>query len=529
MKTNFALRISLVITLLISAGQAAAASRPNIVWIFSDDHTNQAIGAYGSHLAVVDPTPNIDRIAENGIRFDHCYVGNSICAPARATLLTGKHSHIHGKFDNHNAFNHDQQQFQMLLQDHGYQTAMIGKIHLRGKMRGFDYWEVLPGQGSYYQPEFITEEGSRFYEGYVADIITEKSIDWLKNKRDTEKPFMLMVHHKGTHRSWKAAPRHVSLFDEITLPEPETLFDDYSNRGVAAAGQDMTIKETMRPTTDLKIRTAADKAKGDEDYAGVQYPEGEVGAYFRMNAEQRAIWDAAYDPRNKAFFEAKLEAGSPEWIRWAYQRYVKDYLRTAKSIDESVGAILDYLKESGLDQNTIIMYSSDQGFYLGEHGWFDKRFMYEESFRTPLLVSWPGVTQPGSVNRDLVQNIDFAETFLDLAGAPIPQDMQGESLVPLFKGETPDDWRESVYYHYYEYPGIHKVRRHEGVTDGRWKLIRFYGPDVPDGEEWELFDRENDPHEVKSLYGNPEYKSQVQRLKTELAKLKEQYEVPADS
>lgn len=506
---------------------AVEVSKPNIVWIFSDDHTRQAIGAYGGILAEVDPTPNIDRLAAEGMRFDRAYVGNSICAPSRATLLTGKHSHLHGKIDNMGGFNHDQQQFQKILQKNGYQTAMIGKIHLSGKMQGFDYWEVLPGQGAYYQPEFITEEGRKFYEGYVADIITEKSIDWLKNKRDTAKPFMLMVHHKATHRSWKAAPRHVGLYDDVILPEPANLFDDYANRGTAAREQDMSIHYTMRPESDLKIRTAEDKARGFKKWAGKKYPWGEAGAYYRMNDEQRAIWDAAYDPRNKAFFDANLEHGSEAWLRWRYQRYVKDYLRTAKSIDESVGALLDYLGESGLDQNTIVMYSSDQGFYLGEHGWFDKRFMYEESFSTPLVVSWPGVTKPGSINTDLVQNIDFAETFLDLAGAPIPEDMQGESLVPLFKGETPADWRHALYYHYYEYPGVHSVRRHEGIAEKRWKLIRYYGKDVPDGEEWELFDLKNDPSEMRNVYDNPGNADQVARLKQGLEALKVKYAVPA--
>jgi arylsulfatase A-like enzyme len=513
--------LSLLASLSLQAG-----TRPNIIWIFSDDHTNQAIGAYGGPLAVVDPTPNIDRLAAEGMRFDHCYVGNSICAPSRATLLTGKHSHLHGKKDNVGVFDHDQQQFQKILQKHGYQTAMIGKIHLDGKMQGFDYWEVLPGQGSYYQPVFISEEGEKQYEGYVADIITEKSIDWLENKREADKPFMLMVHHKATHRTWMAAPRHVGLYDDVTLPEPPTLFDDYANRGVAAAGQDMSIRITMRPDADLKIGTAADRIAGQAAFEETDDPEAEIFAYYRMNAAQKAVWDAAYDLRNEAFFAADIEQGSDAWVHWAYQRYVKDYLRTAKSVDESVGAILDYIDASGLAENTIVMYSSDQGFYLGEHGWFDKRFMYEESFRTPLLARWPGQIAPDSVNKDLVQNIDFAETFLDLAGVAIPEDMQGESLKPLLLGATPSDWRDALYYHYYEYPGTHNVRRHEGVTDGRWKLIRFYGPDVPHGEEWELFDLRMDPNELKSIYNHPESSATVQRLKDRLKALKLQYEVP---
>ncbi len=517
--------LSLVLTGLAATAAAPAAQRPNIVWIFSDDHTQQAIGAYGSHLAKLNPTPNIDRIAKEGMRFDRCYVGNSICAPARATLLTGKHSHLHGKMDNRGGFNQDQQTFPKLLQKAGYHTVMIGKIHLPGKMQGFDYWEVLPGQGSYYQPTFITEEGRTQYTGYVADIITDRALDWLKTKRKDDKPFMLMVHHKATHRTWKAAPRHVGLFDDITIPEPPTLFDDFATRGVAAHQQDMSIAKTMRLAADLKVRKEEEKAEMRAKYAKQKgLPSGEIGAYYRMTEEHRQIWDTAYDPRNKAFFEANLKGD--DLIRWKYQRYLKDYLRTAKSIDESVGAILDYLKDAGLEENTIVMYSSDQGFYLGEHGWFDKRFMYEESFRTPLLAKWPGTIKPGTANKDLVQNIDFAETFLDIAGAKIPEDMQGESLVPLLKGETPEDWRDSLYYHYYEYPAVHSVRKHEGVAMERYKLIRFYGQGVPNAEEFELYDLVDDPQELNNVYGEPKHAELITELKAKLKALRKKYAVP---
>ncbi len=503
----------------------AESTRPNIIWIFADDHTQQAIGAYGDRLATLDPTPNIDRLAKEGMRFDRCYVGNSICAPSRATLLTGKHSHLHGKINNNGGFNQDQQTFPKLLQKAGYQTAMIGKIHLDGKMQGFDYWEVLPGQGAYYQPEFITEKGTVQYTGYVADIITDKALDWMKTKRNQEKPFMLMVHHKGTHRTWQPALRHIDLYEGIQIPEPLNLFDHYATRGVAAHGQAMSIAQNMRMSSDLKVINEAEKKRMMAQFAKKKgLPEGEAGAYYRMNDEQRRAWDAVYDPRNRAFFDAKLEGD--DLLRWKYQRYVKDYLRTARSIDESVAAILDYLKESGLEKNTIVMYSSDQGFYLGEHGWFDKRFMYEESYRTPLLARWPGVIKPGSTNKDLVQNIDFAETFLDLAGAPIPDDMQGKSLVPLLKGQTPADWRKSLYYHFYEYPGIHSVRRHEGVSTDRYKLIRFYGKDVPNGEEWEFYDRDKDPSDMNNGYADPAYQDEVAKLKQELQRLRRQYEVP---
>ncbi len=505
----------------------AADKRPNIVWVFSDDHTYQAIGAYGGPLAALNPTPNIDRIAKQGMRFDRCYVGNSICAPARATLLTGKHSHKNGKIDNRGPFNQDQQTFPKLLQKAGYQTVMIGKIHLPGNMQGFDYWEVLPGQGSYYQPQFITEGGRTQYTGYVTDVVTDRSLEWLKESRKDDKPFMLMVHHKATHRTWCPAPRHVGLYDDVTVPEPDTLFDDYKNRGTPANLQDMSISKTMNLENDLKVKPRKGRDAKIANYAKQKVlPRGEPGAYYRMTPKQRANWDAAYDKRNDEFLAAKLTG--KDLVRWKYQRYIKDYLRSAKAVDEGIGRILDYLDESGLAENTIVMYCSDQGFYLGEHGWFDKRFMYEESYRTPLVVKWPGVTKPGSVNTDLVQNIDFAETFLDLADAKIPGDMQGTSVVPLLKGKAPADWRSSLYYHYYEYPGVHSVRRHEGVSQSQHKLIRFYGRDVPDGEEWELYDLKTDPKEMNNQYGNPKYAAKVAELKKELLKLRKQYEVPDD-
>jgi arylsulfatase A-like enzyme len=477
-----------------AVGAAEASSRPNIIWIFSDDHAYQAIGAYGGRLQPLNPTPNIDRLASEGMRFDRCYVANSICAPSRATLLTGKFSHMNGKYDNRDEFDHNQEQFQKILQKNGYQTVMVGKIHLNGKMQGFDYWDVLPGQGEYNDPVFVSEEGKTKSTGYVTDIITDKSLDWLANKRDPQKPFMLMIHQKAPHRTWIPAEREMSRYEDIEIPEPTNLFDDYSTRTTAAHEQDMSIEKTMSLVNDLKV--------------GGKYavPGGQFAA--------RNEWYAANKPEGK------------DLVKWKYQLYMKDYLRCVWSVDESVGRVLQALKDMGLDENTIVMYSSDQGFYLGEHGWFDKRFMYEQSFRTPLLARWPGKIKPGSVNTDLAQNVDFAETFLDLAGAPIPADMQGKSLVPLLKGKTPSDWRTSLYYHYYEYPGTHSVRRHEGVENSRYKLIRFYGKNVPNGEEWELYDLKNDPQEMNNLYNNPESAALVQDLKKELGHLKELYKVP---
>jgi arylsulfatase A-like enzyme len=479
----------LLFSALAVSSAVAQDQRPNIVWIFSDDHAVQAFDSYKSRFNGENLTPNLDRLAAEGMVFDRAYVGNSICCPSRGTLLTGKHSHKHGQIGNGKGqFDHDQPQFQKVLQNHGYQTSLIGKIHIDGTVQGFDHWEVLPGQGRYINPVLISEEGETVREGHSTDVITDRALRWLEQDRDSERPFMLMVHYKAPHRHWVPADRFRRAFSNRFFPEPDTLFDNYEGRGTAAREQDMSIEKTMT-RGDLKLG---------------QWPERD--AWFK-------------------------QAGPPEGddlVRWKYQAYMRDYLACIAGIDENVGRLLDYLKAHGLDRNTVVMYSSDQGFYLGEHGWFDKRFMYEESFRTPLLARWPGKIPAGSRNADLVQNIDNAPTFLDLAGVPIPADMQGRSLVPLLKGETPADWRESLYYHYYEYPGIHSVRRHEGVATDRYKLIRFYGLDVPGGEEWELYDLQNDPQEMKSAYGNPEMAAVTARLKAELGKLREQYEVPPD-
>ena len=336
--------------------------------------------------------------------------------------------------------------------------------------------------------------------------MTDKAIDWLNAKRDKNKPFMLMMQHKAPHRDWSPAIKYLNAFDDVTIPEPDTLFDSYENRGRAAKDQDMTIHVTMQMASDLKVKQF-DKA-------------GRLARKLkRMTPEQLKAWDAAYEPKNAKLFVDKPQG--KDLIRWKYQRYLKDYLRCIKSVDESVGRVLKYLKENDLEKNTIVIYSSDQGFYLGEHGWFDKRFMYDESYRTPLLVKWPGTVKPGSVNSQLVSNLDFAQTFLEIAGVEQPKDMQGASLVPILKGENPSDWRKTHYYHYYEYPGWHMVHRHEGVYDGRYKLMYFY-----DIDEWELYDLNSDPKEMRNQYKNPEFASEVKRLKGELQKLRTKHKVP---
>jgi arylsulfatase A-like enzyme len=470
------------------------AARPNIIFIFCDDHAAQAMSCYGSRI---NTTPNLDRIAAGGMLFRNCFCTNSICGPSRAVVLTGKHSHINGFLGNDRyKFNGAQPTFPKMLQKAGYQTAMIGKWHLVSDPTGFDTWKILIGQGTYYNPMLIENGHKVRHEGYVSDIITDLALDFVKS-RDPAKPFLLMYHHKAPHREWEPSLRHLNLFEDVDIPEPPTLFDDYSGRGTAAHVQQM---EVVRDLTKLDLKL-------------VNPPD--------LNPRQLEKWKAAYRPRNEAFQAAHLSGR--ELTHWKYERYIKDYLRCVAGIDENVGRLLDYLDQSGLGKNTVVIYSSDQGFYLGEHGWFDKRFMYEESLRMPLLVRWPGVTQPGSVSDALVSNLDFAETFLQMAGLSVPADMQGQSLVPVLKGEgaTPADWRKSLYYHYYEYPAVHMVNKHEGVRTSRYKLISFY-----ELGEWELYDLKKDPHEMHSVYGDPAYAGTVQELKAELDRLRELYHVP---
>lgn len=475
---------------------AAEAKRPNIVFIFSDDHGYQAVSAYNDprHLNV---TPNIDRIAREGMRFDRCLVPNSICGPSRATVLTGKYSHANGFYNNTNSrFDGSQVTAPKLLQAAGYQTAMIGKWHLETNPTGFDYWEILPGQGVYYNPPMIRNGERVKHEGYVSEIITGLALDWLKG-RDKSKPFLLMCHHKAPHREWEPNIKDLNFDNDRKYEIPPTLFDDYSGRGKAEHEQDMMIKSTMN-AKDLKLTPPP-----------------------QMTPEQRKAWDAYYNPRNEAYTNANLEGEA--LIRWKYNRYMHDYLACIKSVDDSVGQVLKYLDDEGLADNTIVIYSSDQGFYLGEHGWFDKRWIFEESLRTPLLVRWPGKAKPGSVNKDMVSNLDFAETFLEAAGVQVPAEMQGHSLVPLLKGETPADWRKSFYYHYYEFPGPHSVARHYGVVTDRYKLVHFYEPQF---NYWELFDLQKDPRELRSVFDLPEYAGTRKELETELARLRKELKVP---
>ena len=450
--------LALLILATILTGQATADDRPNIVFIFSDDHAPHAIGAYDGWLKSVNPTPNIDKLASQGMLFKNSFCTNSICGPSRAVIMTGKHSHKNGFMNNGNSFDWNQQTFPKLLQKTGYTTALYGKSHLKGKPQGFDDWKVLPGQGLYYNPDMITPEGRKKIEGHCTDVVTDLAVQWLKEGRDSDKPFMLMVQHKAPHRNWMPAPRHLHLYDDIDIPEPKTLFDRWWDNAKPARYQELEIDRHMHLNFDLFVDLTKEF---DSKAIEGQFDRSAWRNMQRMTPEQLKIWHDAYAPKDKDFHERKLTCD--DLVRWKFQRYAKNYLRCVKGVDESVGTIMDTLKELNVDDNTIVIYSSDQGFYIGDHGWFDKRWMYEESLKMPLIVKWPGVTAAGSKSEQMVQNLDYGETFLDIAGAAIPEDMQGRSLVPLLKGEKPTDWRKSIYYHYYEYPSVHMVPRHYGV------------------------------------------------------------------
>lgn len=489
--------------------------RPNIVFIMSDDHAYQAISAYSDKLI---NTPNIDRIAKEGMLFTNASVTNSICAPSRATILTGKHTHIHGKIDNIFPFDTTNITFPQILNNNGYQTAMFGKLHFGNNPKGIDEFKILPGQGDYYNPEFITDQGDTTIMGYVTDIITDLTLDWLDNRRDEEKPFMLFYLHKAPHREWIPAQRHYQEFTTRTFPEPETLFDDYEGRGTAAKEAEMNLLKHMTVSADNKIYPEVAKELEIKEMSEWGFNVFK-SKYSRFTEEQRQQWDSVYGPINKEFKEKYPDMSDEDFMRWKYQRYMQDYLGCIAAVDEGVGRVLDYLEKNGLSENTIVVYTSDQGFYLGEHGWFDKRFIYDESFKTPLMIKWPNKIKPGSVTTEMVQNLDFAQTFLDAAGIKAPVDMQGESLMPLLTGETEKWNRDAVYYHYYEYPGFHMVKRHYGIVTEEYKLAHFYY----NIDEWELYDRKKDPLELNNVYHDPQYSEIVAELTQKLKELREKY------
>ena len=531
------------------AQQQKAQQHPNIVYIMCDDHAYQCISAYGSALSKLAPTPNIDRLAERGMRFDRAFVENSLSTPSRACLMTGQYSHQNGQRQLGEGIDTSRTFFTELLQEAGYQTAVVGKWHMGCDPKGFDYYHVYNDQGQYWNPQYRgTDTNNEFVveEGYSTDLTTDHALSFIEH-RDPSKPFCLLLHHKAPHRNWQANLKYLGMYDDVEFPMPENFYDDYATRGSAARTQKMSVTRDMRWEQDFKVPEMLDLNNPDskDSYNAL------MGEINRMTPEQRSAWGRYYFPRNRRLLEAQLKGKDLD--NWKYQVYIRDYMSVIASVDESVGRVLDYLDKNGLTDNTMIVYTSDQGFYMGEHGWFDKRFMYEESLRTPLIVSYPGHTKPGSVCNRLVQNIDYAPTFLALAGVQQPKDMPGRSLVPvLTNGDNVKNWRQSIYYHYYDYPTYHMVRKHDGVRTERYKLIHFYGKggldavsenkyqNVPGTREYgtmkglesigyfepkdeavdycELYDLQADPHEQNNIFGKPGTEKITKQLLRELDK-----------
>ena len=541
------LLISLPATPLLAQGATTADGsgskvqpdqRPNIVYIMTDDHTAQMMSCYDRRFI---ETPNLDRIAADGVRFTHSYVANSLSGPSRACMLTGKHSHKNGFTNNeHGIFDGSQQTMPKLLRAAGYETALIGKWHLVSTPTGFDHWEILPAQGDYYNPQFIHMDGTRAVDsGYVTRIITDKALEWMDKRIHTSTPFALFIHHKACHRAWLPALEDLRLYEDRTFPLPPEFHDDYAGRE-AAGRTEMEIGKDMDIVYDTKMFVSPTETPRTRLSASYQ---GMIG---RLSKVERQRYDDFYVPLSRQFYEhwgkdynflpqqsQSSIAGSrdAELLEWKYQRYMRDYAKVVHELDVQVGRVLDYLEEKGLLDNTLVVYTSDQGFYMGEHGWFDKRFMYEESLSTPLVMHLPKGLERRGIIDEMVQNIDYAPTFLELAGVPVPADIQGVSLVPLLKGKAASKqdkqkikhWRDAIYYHYYEYPAEHDVRRHYGIRTDRYKLIHFYGHDV---NSWELFDLKNDPHEMHNLYGQPGMERLQRDMHHRLELLQIQYDDP---
>ncbi len=495
-----------VLSLFFGSCTNKKTNRPNIIFIMSDDHAFQAISAYQSNLI---KTPNIDRIAEQGIVFNKAFVTNSLCAPSRAVILSGRFSHLNGVKGNTEAFNGNQQTFPKLLQKNGYQTAIVGKWHLKSNPTGFDYWNILPGQGDYYNPDFIKQGLDTIYKGYVTNIITELSINWLKNRKK-DKPFCLMIQHKAPHRNWMPALKNLSLFDEKEFPLPANFYDDYKGRK-ALQRQLLTVKDHMDIRMDFKIPCT------NCDTVPVNWwaPETYLIRMSRLTAKEKNTWDNSYKKEETEFYKVKNDTA--KYDRWKYRRFLEDYLRCIVSVDESVGQVLDFLKQNKLDENTIVIYTSDQGFFLGEHGLFDKRFMYEEAMRTPLLMRFPKEISPNLKSEQLVQNLDIAPTLLDVAGIEIPKEMQGKSMRPIWQNPE-SKWRDEIYYHYYE-KGF-GATPHYGIRTKRFKLIHFYD----EIDSWELYDLKKDPSEMNNLIDVQNFQEQVSKLKKKLKELRVKYD-----
>ena len=510
MKKNKALPFVAAIAPLAAIAQQ---QRPNIVYIMTDDHTAQMMSCYDTtHVR----TPNLDRIARDGVRFVNSYVANSLSGPSRACMITGKHSHNNGFTNNeHGIFDGSQPTMPKYLRQAGYQTCLIGKWHLHSLPTGFDYWNIVPGQGEYYNPDFITQQNDTVREkGYITNLVTDKSIDWMENKRDKTKPFAIFIHHKAVHRDWLPEMKYLHEYEDQTFKLPETFYDDYAGRQAAGVTEmEIANDKHMDMVYDVKVYRPGDRTRLTWLY---QYMIG------RLNTADRATYDYFYDSISADYTRRGLQGRDK--IEYKYQRYMRDYAKVLKSVDDNVGRVLDYLEKAGLADNTLVVYTSDQGFYMGEHGWFDKRFMYEESLNTPLVMRMPkgyGLDAKGDIT-EMVQNIDYAPTFLELAGVPTPKDMDGVSIVPLLRGEHPKNWRKSIYYHFYEYPAEHAVKRHYGVRTERYKLIHFYN----DIDAWELYDLQTDPNELHNLYGQPGTEKITKELRRELERLQKQYHDP---
>lgn len=510
LKALYALPLAAAVLPSCSQGGESEQQRPNIIFIMTDDHTTQAMSCYGGNLL---QTPNMDRIANEGIRMDNCYATNALSGPSRACILTGKFGHVNGFTDNACRFDSTQVTFPKLLQAEGYRTGIVGKWHLISEPQGFDFWSILTGQeeqGDYYNPDF-NENGVAIQEkGYATDIITDKALSFIDEATSEGKPYCLMFHHKAPHRNWMPSPENLGIFNDRVFPEPENLFDDYSSRTQAASSQDMSIASTLKEDWDLKVLTREEILAGGNRLLGV---------YSRMPEEVQHKWDSVYAPRIAEYRSGKLKG--KELVSWKYQQYMRDYLATVLSVDQSIGRLLEHLEKNGTLDNTIIVYTSDQGFFLGEHGWFDKRFMYEECQRMPLIIRYPKAIRPGSTSNAICMNVDFAPTFLDFAGVDIPEDMQGRSLKMVLEneGKTPEDWREAAYYHYYEYPAEHSVKRHYGIRTADFKLIHFYN----DIDSWEMYDEKADPREMNNIYDDPAYSAQRERLTTLLRQIQQEY------
>ena len=546
-KSDISLAALCVCAAVAQAQQKQGAQRPNIVFIMCDDHAYQCISAYGSALSKLAPTPNIDRLAQRGMRFDRAFVENSLSTPSRACLMTGMYSHQNGQRQLGEGIDDSKTFFTELLQQAGYQTGIVGKWHMGCEPKGFDYYHIYNDQGQYWNPQYRGTKTDNKYvveQGYSTDLSTDHAIEFMEH-RDPSRPFCLMLHHKAPHRNWQANLKYLGMYDNVEFPLPETFYDDYATRGSAVRTQKMSVTKDMRWEQDFKVPEMLDPNNSDsqDSYNAL------MGEINRMTPEQRSAWGRYYMPRNRRLLEAHLTG--KELDNWKYQAYIRDYMSVIHSVDESVGRVIDYLDSHGLADNTIIVYTSDQGFYMGEHGWFDKRFMYEESLRTPLIIAYPNHIKPGTHTTRLVQNIDYAPTFLDLAGVKKPANMPGRSLMPVFEnGDAVKNWRNSIYYHYYDYPTYHMVRKHDGVRTERYKLIHFYGrggldavsenkyqrmegtrehgvlkslesigyfePKDSTVNYSELYDLQTDPNELNNLYGKPGYEKITKQLQRQL-------------